>query len=213
MPITKRITHQFAWLSLLVALCAPSAMADDLATAAGNAELDAFRIEPVKVAPFELQDHTGSRFDTERLKGQWHLLMFGFTHCPDVCPLHLTFLNNAWKQLKAAGYGNEAMPQVVMVSVDPTRDSLEHLAKYVPYFNDAFLGVTGEPDEIAALQSKLGAGHRLFSPNVDGNYDVMHSSSVFLIDPQARAVARFKPPLKAQQIAAAYHRISAGGSL
>jgi protein SCO1/2 len=220
MPITERKPHQLAWLMLLVALCALSApqlaltdeLSEQLETAAANAELDAYRIEPVQVAPFQLQDHTGSSFDHKRLEGRWHLLMFGFTHCPDICPLHLTFLNQASQKLKAAGYGDDAMPQVVMVSVDPERDSLEHLASYVSFFNDTFLGVTGEQDQIEALESRLDSGHRLFSPGVDGNYDVMHGSSVYLIDPQARVMARFQPPFKSQRIAAAYHRFSQEGS-
>lgn len=214
MPITERKPHHLAWLLvLLCALSAPQlALAQDLELAAGNAELDAYRIEPVEVAPFQLQDHTGSSFDQKRLEGRWHLLMFGFTHCPDICPLHLTFLNQAWKKLEAAGYGREAMPQVVMVSVDPQRDSLQHLANYMSFFNDSFLGVTGEPDQIKALESELDAGHRLFSAGVDGNYDVMHTGSVYLIDPQARVMARFQPPFKAQRIAAAYHRFSQEGS-
>ena len=220
MPITKRKPSYLAWLALLVSLSVLSesqlVMADErseqLAAAADNAELDGYRVEPVRVAPFQLQDHTGASFDRSRLEGRWHLLMFGFTNCPDICPLHLAFLNQTWQKLKAAGYGTDAMPQVVMVSVDPERDSLEHLASYVSHFNQTFLGVTGKPVEIKALESTLDTGHRLFSPGVDGNYDVMHGSSVYLIDPQARVTARFRPPFKAQRIAAAYHRFSGKGS-
>lgn len=220
MPIIKRKPSHLAWLALLASLSVMSAsqlaMADErsrqLEAAAGDAELDGYLVEPVKVAPFQLKDHTGASFDRTQLEGRWHLLMFGFTSCPDICPLHLTFLNQASQKLKAAGYGTDAMPQVVMVSVDPERDSLENLASYVSHFNDSFLGVTGEPGEIEALESSLDTGHRLFSPGVDGNYDVMHGSSVYLIDPQARVTARFRPPFKAQRIAAAYHRFSREGS-
>ncbi len=213
MPITKRTRQSLAWLGLLMVLLAPFAVASELATAADNDELDAYRIEPLDVPPFELQDHTGARFDQQRLEGRWQMMMFGFTNCPDICPLHLTFLNQAWKKLKAAGYGDGAMPEVVMVSVDPDRDSRQHLADYVTFFNKAFVGVSGEPDQIAVLESALNTGHRMFSPDVDGNYEVMHGSSVFLIDPRGRAVARFQPPLKSMQIAAAYHRFSEGGAL
>ena len=96
---------------------------------------------PRNIGEFELIDHHGQPFDRARLEGGWTLIFFGFTFCPDICPTTMTFLDGFVGQLE----GTEAEDtRVVMVTVDPARDTVEQLAKYVPYFNPDFTGVTGE---------------------------------------------------------------------
>ena len=86
-------------------------------------------------------DHHGQVFDNDRLLGKWTLVFFGFTYCPDICPTTMGFLNELMGQLE----GTEAEDtEVVMVTVDPARDTVEQLASYVPYFNPDFTGVTGD---------------------------------------------------------------------
>ncbi|MFE8071823.1 SCO family protein [Marinobacteraceae bacterium S3BR75-40.1] len=217
MAITERhigssVRHGLCAIALAAMTTTAPADSKALDAALPQVDLAPLSIEPRPVGEFELRDHTGRTFDLQRLEGHWNLLLFGFTHCPDICPLHLTILNKAWDRLQSAGYGAEAMPQVILVSVDPERDTLQRLGEYVRFFNEDFLGVTGEASQIAALEDDLQAGHRAFSPDVQGNYNVMHTSSIYLIDPNGQAVAQFRPPFRSQQLAGAYHMIRGGGT-
>jgi protein SCO1/2 len=147
--------------------------------------------------PFELVDHHGRRFDNQSLQGHWTFMFFGYTHCPDVCPITLSVLNDVAQRL--AGTGMDA--RFAFVSVDPQRDTPEQLARFVTYFNGDFIGVTGEPEAIEALTGQLGV---LFMQvgNTDSpdSYLVDHTASVFLIDPDGRYHAVFSSPLEADAV-------------
>jgi protein SCO1/2 len=127
-------------------------------------------------------------------------LFFGYTHCPDVCPVTLSELNRVAKRL--SGETTTAPPQYVFVTVDPKRDIQEHLAGYVSYFNDNFIGLTGEMKDIDQLAKQLKIKHSIEKNTVDnsGNYIVNHSSSILLIDPQGRYFAKFSAPHYAESI-------------
>lgn len=143
---------------------------------------------------FALTDHTGTPFDNARLAGQPSLVFFGFTHCPDVCPATLAKL----AQVKQAA----SMPQlrVLLVSVDPERDTPEALAAYVRAFDREFTGVTGDPQAVAQLTRSFGvATARTELPG--GGYTVDHSAAVFLLDAQGRMVAVFTPPFEVARMA------------
>ncbi|MEQ8206963.1 MAG: SCO family protein, partial [Woeseia sp.] len=92
--------------------------------------------------PFELIDDSGQPFGNQRLAGNWTLLFFGFTHCPDICPATLQQLSIARQQL--AEKGIEPLPEIVLISVDPERDTAEALSAYVRNFGDHVTGVSGE---------------------------------------------------------------------
>ena len=95
---------------------------------------------PRKFSEFELTDHHGELFTSAQLKGKWSLLFFGFTHCPDICP---TTMATAAKLYESLSFEDKGKLQVVMISLDPERDTTEKLFQYVPYFNKEFIGVTG----------------------------------------------------------------------
>ena len=95
---------------------------------------------PRAIPDFSLVDHRGEPFTAEDLEGQWTLMFFGFTYCPDICPTTMAFLSRFTAELE--GLPEHEDTRVVMVSVDPARDTTERLAEYVPYFNPAFVGVT-----------------------------------------------------------------------
>jgi protein SCO1/2 len=143
------------------------------------------------LADFELLDHTGKKAGPEVFAGQWDLVFFGFTHCPDICPLTLQVLSTARQELSAAGF--EPLPRIVLVSVDPERDTPELLAQYIAYFGDNNLGITGELAEVRKLTGSLGI---FFDKNErdDGSYLVDHSSAVLLIDPNGEFRALFSSP-------------------
>jgi len=109
---------------------------------------------PVALQPFTLVDHRGQAFTQEQLKGHWSLIFFGFTSCPDICPLTLTELSQFYRQLEAES-GAADRPQVIMVSVDPARDSTEKMAHYMSSFHEDFVGLNGPYEDVAALARQL----------------------------------------------------------
>jgi protein SCO1 len=155
---------------------------------------------PRDIGEFALVDHHGKPFDPERLKGQWSLVFFGFTFCPDICPTTMAFLND----FMAALEGTEAQDtQVVMVSVDPARDTVEKLASYVPYFNPDFIGVTGEFLDIHRFATALNTPFRKVMGE-GGNYQVDHSANVVLINPKGHYHGFFKAPLNLAKMKLTY---------
>ena len=157
--------------------------------------------EPRVLGDFSLLDQHGEPFSIERLRGQWSLLFFGFTYCPDICPSTLYDLRQVSDSL-AQGDMRTAAPQVVFVSVDPERDSPERLGEYVSWFGPDFVGVTGPPDELAPLALRIGVAYRL-EEHAPGSqdYSVDHSASVFLTDPQGRLHGVFPAPVEAGAMA------------
>ncbi|NCF28010.1 MAG: redoxin domain-containing protein [Gammaproteobacteria bacterium] len=147
---------------------------------------------------FTLEDHHHEAFTLESMTGAWTLLFFGYTHCPDVCPVTLSVLKNAVAMMGAAG---AEPPRVVFVSVDPARDNLEHLAAYVSHFNPEFLGVTGSESNLGAFARQLGVLYMRADPDNGGDYLVDHTAAVFLIDPRGHLVALFQAPHVAKTFA------------
>jgi protein SCO1 len=155
---------------------------------------------PRNIGEFDLVDHHGNPFNPGRLEGQWTLVFFGFTHCPDICPTTMTFLNTFLESLE----GTEAQdPQVVMVSVDPARDTVQQLADYVPYFNPDFTGVTGEFLDIHRFATKLNTPFRKVMDE-DGSYQVDHSSNIVLINPRGDYHGFFRAPLDLAKMKVTY---------
>jgi protein SCO1/2 len=163
---------------------------------------------PGPLPEFELTDHHERRFDNERLRGQWTFVFFGFTYCPDVCPTTLQMLAGVVKSL--ADLPEPQRPHVVLVSVDPQRDTPAQLARYVAHFNPDFVGVTGEQDAIDKFTRQIGVPVAITQLG-DGNYTVDHSAAIFLIDPAGELRALFSPPHIPEQIAADYRRVVAAG--
>lgn len=150
-----------------------------------------------KISVPELLKDDGSRFINSDLEGHWTLLFFGYTHCPDICPTTLNMLVQARKNFNDNS-SNADFPEVMLVSVDPQRDSVEVLNQYVKYFEPTFTGITGKPEMIKALTLQLSVVY-MQVPNSDGsesqeNYAVDHSSSILLINPQGKLHAFLNPP-------------------
>nr|VFK58669.1 MAG: protein SCO1/2 [Candidatus Kentron sp. TC] len=163
--------------------------------------------EPREIPPFTLLDHHGNPFTQANLRGQWTFLYFGYTACPDVCPTTLGALTRADRLLRAEPGGTH--PKFVFISVDPERDAPEQLARYVPYFNPNFLGVTGAEEEIANLARPLGVVYRrVYGDDSESSYIMDHSASISLVDPQGRMAAVLSPPHHASAIARNFREIA-----
>lgn len=144
-----------------------------------------------EVPPFSLVNQRGESVGAELFTGQWDLVFFGFTNCPDICPLTLSTLAAARERLEADGV--EPLPRIVLVSVDPERDTVGKLADYVSNFGDDVVGLTGDPEEIRRLAEALYVFYEKRGSEA-GDYLVDHSSVVLVIDPEARYHALFSSP-------------------
>ena len=146
---------------------------------------------PVELPEFALLDQAGRPVGRDVFAGQWDLVFFGFTHCPDICPMTLQVLANAKRQLADAGH--EPLPRIVLVSVDPERDTPASLRQYVDYFGAGNLGITGDLAEIRKLTDGLGIFFNKV-PRDDGDYTVDHSAVVLLVNPRGEFHALFGSP-------------------
>ena len=135
---------------------------------------------PAPLAEFSLADHDEQAFTKESFRGHWSLVFFGFTNCPDICPLTLQVLSAAKRRLSEQG--QSPLPRIVLVSVDPERDTPAKMALYVNAFGDGNLGITGDLDELRKLTSGLGIFFEKQKSD-DESYAVDHSSVVIVIDP------------------------------
>lgn len=195
---------------VLACIIAGAAVAQYLRRAepAAPALEQAVRFQTARALPeFALVDHAGQPFGPERLQGRWTFLFFGFVNCPDVCPLTLATLAAVRKSL--ADLPESQWPAVVLVSVDPARDTPAVLARYVGHFDPSFTGVTGSPEAIAALTGDLGVAVMVGPPDADGNYTVDHTAALFLVDPEGRFAGLFSGPHESATIARDYRRIVA----
>jgi len=143
-----------------------------------------FKSTDITGAPYgqalELTDHTGRARRLEDFRGKAVVLFFGFTHCPDICPTTLAEISQA---IRSLGPDAERV-QLLMVSVDPERDTQDSLAKYVTAFDARFLGLRGD----LAATRKVAAEFKIyFEKRKQGDsYSVDHSAQSYVIDPQGR---------------------------
>ena len=140
------------------------------------------------VDPFELTDHQGQAFTNEQLKGKWSWLFFGYTSCPDVCPTTLQELNFVYDELKAI-----SDTQVLLVSVDPQRDTVEKLSQYIAYFNQEFVALRGDHSALYPFARNLGLMYAIADDGRHDSYLVDHSASIVLVNPKGKIAAIFKP--------------------
>lgn len=152
--------------------------------------------QPRLVKDFELLNHKGEKISKADLTGKWSLVFFGFTHCPDICPATLAVLNQMLKDMDAELKQNL---QIILVSVDPARDTPEVLGQYVNYFNPEFKGITGGFLTILSFSGNLNAAFRKVP--LDTGYTVDHSGNIFLLNPRGDYVGFFKPPFQPAELA------------
>jgi len=112
---------------------------------------------PPRAADFTLTAHTGKPVRLSDFQGKLVLLYFGYTYCPGICP---TTLAEVAQALQTLGPQEVEKIQLLMISVDPARDTPHRLAEYLTYFNPTFLGLTGTPDEIATVAASYGIYYR-----------------------------------------------------
>jgi protein SCO1/2 len=152
------------------------------------------------IKPFEFYSSSNRKFTQQDLMNHWTVIFFGFTHCASVCPVTLDMLSQTYKNLSAS----HPNLQVVLISLDPARDTPDAVSEYARRFNPNFIGVTGKIQAIRKLQSQFG----IFSARDDAtpgeNYQIQHSSSILLINPQGKWAGMFKSGITPAQFISAF---------
>ena len=153
--------------------------------------LGAYFIDPPRqLAEFKLIDDTSKIFLPEEFAGKWNILFFGFTYCPDICPLTMKQMSDVKESL--GEYSDNL--RVFLVSVDPDRDKPENLRQYLDNFDKNFKGLTGEIDQIYKFSTQVNAPFFPVVNNPEPNYTVDHSGSLVLISPEAKYAGFFRAP-------------------
>lgn len=145
--------------------------------------------QPRRFSDFNLRDANEQAFTREQLTGKWSLIFFGFTQCPDICP---TTLMDLQELIAALPTEIAAHTQVILVSLDPARDTPEVLKKYVEVFNQDFIGVTGDFLTIRRFANEANVAFAKVALTDD--YTIDHSSNIVLINPRGDYHGFFKPP-------------------
>ena len=192
-PIGILIKTHFALLLLAVSMVACSASAAPTPTPVDGIQA----IEPpLALADFTLTDQHNQPIRLSDLKGKAVLLTFGYTHCPDVCPVNLA----NFKRIKQMLGTDAARVAFAFVSVDGKRDTPPVLARYIDLFDPSFIGMMGDDSATHQAAKQFGAAYFIDSDAVD--YTVTHTAATFLVDPQNQWRRVYSFNLPPAQIAA-----------
>lgn len=154
--------------------------------------------QPKALGPVSFVDHHNQTFDIKRLQGKWSILFFGFTNCPDICPSTMQTLKLVKQRVEQANAWNSY--QVIMVSVDPERDSIERLNNYVPFFDEDFVGIRADLEQTTAFAKSVGILFFKGEPAANGGYDVDHGASLILLNPEGNFAGVISAPHKVEEI-------------
>jgi protein SCO1/2 len=168
------------------AFLAALVLAGAIALIVGGRGLDLGVSQVAKIGgPFRLTDHEGRTITDQDLKGRPFLVFFGFTHCPDVCPTALFEISEIFRKL-----GPKSDVRALFITVDPERDTPATLKDYLSNFDPRIIGVTGDPDEIAAVvKAYRGYSKKISLP--DGGYTMDHLVVVYLMGKDGQFVSPF----------------------
>jgi protein SCO1/2 len=153
--------------------------------------------EPVG-GPFELTDHTGKPRTSSDFRGKLMLVYFGFTYCPDICPTDLQAIGLALDKLGADGDS----VQPLFITVDPERDTAQHLAEYVPMFHPRLIGLTGRAEAIRKAADAYKVYYAKVDPpkDTEGYYTVDHTAFIYLMDREGNYLGFFPPGTSADRM-------------
>jgi len=159
--------------------------------------------EAENLKPFQLIDHNGNLVTNESFKGHWSIVSIGYTHCPDICPATLTKYQQIQQILERYQPAFLQETHFVFVSVDPHRDSPEHLKNYITYFHSDFIGMTGDIKNLQNFIKSIYASY--IKPDTKAqHYEVAHSAALHIINDQGQLQAIIKTPYNAAEAAASY---------
>lgn len=177
---------------------------------------------PAALQDIQLTDQNGQVFTEENFQGQWSLVFFGFTSCPDVCPLTMAELGRFFAD--SGDVPPAEMPQVVFVTVDPGRDGPQQVGTFVQQFHDSFIGLTGTDEQIAEAAQQFyiayqvsdgdhgehGDNHNAMPAEMNpDDYRVDHNTHVSLVNPRGELTAVIRPPIREEVMRRLYPQLVA----
>ncbi len=194
-PLTRSVAFVAALL-LSFLVTSPASAQGSSRSAAELMDAVMWNREPIGGA-FSLKDQTGKTRTDADFRGQLLLVYFGFTYCPDICPTDLQAISLAMDQLGA----DAAKVQPLFVTLDPERDTVEHLAQYVPLFHPRLIGLTGSLSDVA----KAADAYRVFYKRVKtgdkpDDYTLDHTAFVYLVDRDGKYLGFFPPGTDAPRL-------------
>lgn len=139
--------------------------------------------------PFSLVDQDGKRVRDSDFNGRYRLVYFGFTNCPDVCPVDLAAAGAGLRAFEALDPERAARVQPIFITVDPARDTPAQLQAYVANFHPRLIGLTGTEAEIEATKTEYGIAGLKGEVRPDGGYNVNHNRALLLFGPQGEPIA------------------------
>ncbi|MCX7546041.1 SCO family protein [Marinicella gelatinilytica] len=189
------------YLALCMFLILAACQSDDNENLA-NKDFQALKVfpQPLLLDDIQLISKTGNTVSIDDLTGQYSVVFFGFTHCPDICPTTLLDMQKINKKLQDSGH---TPPQFVFISVDPERDKPNTLKDYIAYFNPDFKAYTADDDNLKKLASQLGVAYQVedHEPG-DMSYQVDHTAAWFVLNEDAQRVGIFTTPHEVETITA-----------
>lgn len=148
---------------------------------------------------YQLTDTSGETVTATDTDGNIRLMFFGFTSCPDICPTTLQKLSRAVNDLPESAREDV---RIIFVSVDPERDTPERIKSYVEFFNDDIIGLTGSEENLRELSKRYRTTFGYEVPDENGNYDVSHSSAVYVFDRKGEARLLVRPGQSLEELTA-----------
>jgi protein SCO1/2 len=152
--------------------------------------------------PFTLTDQNGKRVSSEDFRGRYQLIYFGYSMCPDVCPTTLAVMADALDRLGEKG--KRIVP--IFITIDPERDTPKVLGPYIKSFGDQFVGLTGTPAEIAAVEKEYKVYAKKApldeSKGLNGGYGMDHSSVMYLMGPDGKIISFYDELIPAAKLEA-----------
>ncbi|MBX9703763.1 MAG: SCO family protein [Silvanigrellaceae bacterium] len=157
---------------------------------------------PREIEQFSLTGMDNQPFTNQSLQGQWTMIFFGFTNCSYLCPTTLVELSKMHHLLQEKNIN--PLPKIVLISIDSERDTAERLRQYITAFHPQFYAATGEVEHLQKMTREMGIVYEKVSTQETGGYDVLHSGSIMLFNPQGQLNAFFTTPHQAQHLAQDY---------
>ena len=159
--------------------------------------------------PFTLTDQDGQQVSEKKFEGKYRLVYFGFTYCPDVCPVDLQNIGKAMRQLEKSDPALAAKVQPIFITTDPARDTPQVMKQYVSAFHPRMVGLTGSEEQIADVAKKYGVYAQKEDRAGSSNYLVNHSRIALLFGPKGEPIAILPHEQGADAIAAEVRRWAA----
>ncbi|RDD62641.1 SCO family protein [Ferruginivarius sediminum] len=171
--------------------------------------------DPVKAesrigGPFELVNTEGETVTDEDFEGQYTLIYFGYTYCPDVCPTTLLHITRALNLLEESAPAKVEKITPIFITVDPERDTVEQMRTYVTNFHPSLVGLTGNDEQIAKVARRFKVTYWRVKGGVNSEYTMAHSGYTFVMGPDGDYIDRFDHRVQAKEIADAMDTLIEG---